>query len=97
MRRRVLIADIPPAVLDALAADQPQRPINDLCAEILSRRYGLPFESSGRNGRNWKQNGNLVLKLPEELWIAIKEEATPYSTIRNVVIQAFAENYGITL
>jgi hypothetical protein len=95
VRKRVLVADIPAPVLDALAVDQPNRPINDLCAEILSRRYQLPFEPSGRQGRNWKQDASLVLKLPEPVWAALKQEATPYSSIREVVIRALAEHYAI--
>jgi hypothetical protein len=94
-RRRVLIADIPESVLSALAQDQPQRPINDLCSEILAARYGIPFESINRNGRNWRRAHSLVLKLPEPVWAAMKQEATPYSTIKQVAIQAFIDHYKL--
>lgn len=95
MRRRVRIVDIPQPVAAALASDQPERPITDLCNEILSRRYQLDFEPSGRQGRNWDGASSLVLKVPEPVWAALKQEAIPYSTIKQVAINAFAEHYGI--
>lgn len=93
--RRIFVTDIPEPVTQALRNDQPERPINDLCCEILAQRYGLPFIPSGRLGRNWRSSNSLVLKIPEAVWVAVKREATPYSTVRQVAIDAFAAYYGI--
>lgn len=94
----MLIADIPQPIIEALSADQPERSVNDLASEILSNKYGLWFEPSGRRGRTWNpESRRLVLKLPEQLWATLKEDATPYSTIRQVAIDAFAEHYKIKL
>lgn len=91
------ITGLPPAIRDALAADQPDRPVNDLVTEILSRRYGLPYTPQVRTQpRLWDPDGaRLILKLPEPVWAAMKTEAAPYTTVKQVAINALADFYNV--
>jgi len=92
-----MITNLPAPIRDAIQIDQPNRSINDVAAEILSQRYQLPYRPSGRTRTKQFVTDSLLLKLPEPVWVALKKEATPYSTIRKVAIQAFADHYKVTL
>lgn len=91
----MLVEDVPARVLTALTADQPARSINDICSEILSARYGIPYQPSGRKRRGLDHEGALILKLPEPVWAEMKYEAAPYGTLKDVAIRALSEHYGL--
>jgi hypothetical protein len=90
-RRRVRINSIPPDVQAIIAASHPETSINDCVVGALSRRYGLPEEPAGRPSRSETVGESILVKLPEPIWVAVKEEAVPYSTMSAVIIKAIRE------
>jgi len=97
VRRRVELTDIPQSVVDKLVADGKSRSINDICSGIFAERYGIPYEPTGRKAfRAYNlPERRLVLKVPEEVWVALKQDAVPYSSIRQVAIDALTLHYGL--
>lgn len=92
-RVRVRVNNLPAAVSEALAADE--RSVTDACVSILSERYGLPHEPSGQPSRRTEVTDSILLKLPEPVWVKVKREATPYSTLSATIVQALAQHYEI--
>jgi hypothetical protein len=90
-RRRVRVNSIPPDVQASITASHPETSINDYVVGALSRHYGLSWEPAGRPSRSEVVGESILVKLPEPIWVAVKEEAVPYSTMSAVIIKAIRE------
>lgn len=91
-RRRVRVNAIPDDVQKILTIAHPTMSINDYVVGVLSRRYGTEWAPVGRPSRSEEIGESILVKLPEHLWIDLKREAMPYSTMSAVIIQAIRED-----
>jgi hypothetical protein len=89
--KRVRVTGIPDDVQEILAADHPATSINDQVVGVLSQRYGIESKPSGLPSQRESIGPNVALKLPEDIWVAVKEEAVPYSTMSAVIIHSIRE------
>ena len=92
-RRRVRVTNIPEDIRDTLASEHPAVSVNDRVTGTLARRYGIPWEPVGMPSRRPEVGGDILVRLPEPIWAAVKEEAVPYSTMGAVIIQALREEH----
>lgn len=93
-RRRVRVTGIPEDVRYLLNAAHPEMSINDRVVGTLSKRYAIDWNPVGLPSRRDTVGDSILVKLPEPLWVAVKEEAVPYSTMSAVIIQAMREEDG---
>lgn len=91
-RRRVRVSAIPEDVAQILAVSQSEVSTNDYVVGVLSRRYGLEWNPTGKQGQREVIGTTIIVKLPEPLWVELKKEAVPYSTMSDVVIKAIQED-----
>lgn len=91
-RRRVRVSRIPKDVQKRITAAHPGMSINDYVVGVLSRRYGYEWEPVGLRSRREDVGDNVLVKLPEAVWVDLKQEATPYSTMSAVIIRAIRED-----
>lgn len=66
--------------------------ITDYVVGVLSRRYGCTWNPAGLPSRKDGIGSTIIVKLPEHLWIDLKKEAMPYSTMSAVVVRAIRED-----
>jgi len=92
-RRRVRVTNIPEDVREILASGHPAVSVNDRVTGTLARRYDIPWEPVGMPSRRQTVSDSILVRLPEPIWVAVKEEAVPYSTIGSVIIQALREEH----
>ena len=90
-RRRVRVTNIPADVQKIISESHPEMSINDFVLGTLSRRYGIPWAPAGRASRSNAIGDSILVKLPEPVWVAVKEEAVPYSTMSAVITRAIQE------
>ena len=90
-RRRVRVSGIPDDVQQSISNSHPGNSINDYVVGVLSRRYGSEWTPTGQPSRRESVGETILVKVPEPLWAAVKEEAVPYSTMSSVIIQAIRE------
>jgi len=91
IRRRVRVNRIPEDIQNLIASDHPGVSINDRVVGTLARRYGVPWEPVGMPSRRAEVGDSILVKLPEPIWAAVKEEAVPYSTMSTVIIEALRD------
>ena len=87
-RRRVRISNIPEDVQRLITEAQATMSVNDYVVGVLSRRYGSEWTPTGHLSRRTAVHESALVKLPEPLWAAVKQEAVPYSTMSSVIIDA---------
>lgn len=66
--------------------------VNDYIVGVLSRRYGHPWTPAGMRSRRDSVGESAFVRLPEEIWIDLKKESVPFSTMSAVIIQAIRED-----
>lgn len=91
-RRRVKVSKIPEDVQSKLADAHPEISTNDFVTGVLSRRYGFGWDPSGSPAQRDTVGDSIIVKVPEPLWIELKKEAMPYSTMSAVIIKAIRED-----
>jgi len=90
-RRRVRVTNIPSDIQELIAADHPQVSVNDRVVGTLAQRYGIEWTPIGMPSRRPAVQESILVRLPEPIWAAVKEEAVPYSTMGDVIIRALRE------
>jgi len=71
--------------------------LNNVVGEILGERYKLKFEPTNRATFDQESDTRaLYLRLPEDLMAKVRKEARR-SSVRYVLLLAFAEHYCLTL
>ena len=71
--------------------------LNNVVGEILAERYKLEFEPTNRATFDQApETRALYLRLPEDLMAKVRREARK-SSVRYVLLQAFADHYALDL
>jgi len=92
----VTVYDIPERLRTALISEVEEEGVSatDRAAAIIAGHIGHPYKSTGRGYRFTKANP-LVLKLPDDLWVALRiAAARSRTTYRGLVILALERRYG---
>lgn len=84
--------NIPPDVQEIIAASHPETSINDYVVGVVARRYQSDWAPNGIPSRCEEVGDSILVKVPEPLWIELKREALPYSTMSAVIIKAIRED-----
>src|SRR5919108_4847876 len=98
IRRVSLLVRMPAPLKRALAREVTRRrgTMNDVAVSILSERFGVRFEPSGRRGGSAPgSSGVVLLRVPPELKAALRDEADSSSTTTNqLVVDTLTEELG---
>jgi hypothetical protein len=101
MGRQFVILDVPAALKAALVADAIERGISqsDVALEIISRRFGVPFEASGRTGAQLPAAdapGLGIRRVSDQLHAAV--HSTAYATrtsMERILLRVLHEHYSL--
>jgi hypothetical protein len=92
-RKQILVTNVPEWLTDRLRVASEGSSANDVCVQVLAERYGLPFQSMNRKSGKTLGAGRLALKVPEDVWVAVKAEAHPFGYLSEVVLNALVEHF----
>jgi myo-inositol-1-phosphate synthase len=71
--------------------------LNDVAVGILAKRFGVPFERSGRAGSRPKATGDVLLRMPHELHAKIKRRASERRrSTTELIVETLSERLGLT-
>lgn len=90
-RRRVRVNGIPDDVQEIIARAHPEMSINDYVVGALASRYKIDWKPTGMPSQRESVSNSILVKLPEPIWVAVKEEAVPYKTMSAVIIESIKE------
>ena len=92
-----VIVRMPTALKRRLATEivRRRRTMNDVAVGALAERFGVEFRESGRRGSPPGLTGVVVLRMPSELRVAIREHAARQETTMNdVIVEALSAQLG---
>lgn len=93
-----LLLDVPSAVRTAVERDANERQVsmNDTVGEILARRYGLVWGSSGYPFSGTEGAEQWGLRMPRQLREVVKAHAREGNlTMRGCILLALTDHYGL--
>jgi myo-inositol-1-phosphate synthase len=71
--------------------------LNDVAVGILAKRFGVPFERSGRAGSRPKTTGDVLLRMPRELKDKIARRASERRrSSTDLIVETLSERLGLT-
>ncbi len=71
--------------------------LNDVAVGILAKRFGVPFERSGRAGSRPKATGDVLLRMPHELKDKIGRRASERRrSTTDLIVETLSERLGLT-
>jgi len=71
--------------------------LNDVAVGILAKRFGVPFERSGRAGSRPKATGDVLLRMPRELKDKIARRASERRrSTTDLIVETLSERLGLT-
>jgi myo-inositol-1-phosphate synthase len=69
--------------------------LNDVAVSILARRFGVPFEPSGRRGAPPRPAGDVLLRMPRELKDRLARRAGErHKTTHDLIVETLADGLG---
>src|SRR6266487_6300704 len=70
--------------------------LNDVAVGILAKRFGVPFERSGRGGSRPKATGDVLLRMPHELKDKIARRASERRrSTTDLIVETLSERLGL--
>src|SRR5207253_6822717 len=71
------------------------RSLNDVAVGILASRYAVPFDPSGRAGKEPGRSGSVLLRMPAELKDKLAARATQRKRpINDLIVETLTERLG---